>query len=361
MMARCIGILMLMMTLGVAQAADWLHPAPQTAPAPQPVPEVIAPTKPSFERLQQDIQDKNYTGGLQEASRLLADQSVQNRYEVLMLKAQCLLNLKTADLAREAFGSAARSTKNAQEIARATANQFVVGHAVQLAYTPKFTRATPPNLAAVAENPFAGDAVKPLKNTAKDSPDPYAIKFTAAGYAAKPIDVIEPDSRQTAIQALYIDELARALPRLKAAKEEQEIPAMLDAVNKIATLQQLELTATNADAETTAMLKTLITHANKVMAAAIESQTTLEKQIKIQANQTVVGNNNLGWRVRAKRGLSSDDRATLQRMITLCSQIVQACKAFDTATGAENSASSRVSAQAVSLAERATSTLNARY
>ncbi len=362
MTARCMGILVLMMSLGVVRAADWLHPVPQTAPAPQAAPEITTPTKPSFEQFQQDVQDKNYSRGLQDAARLLADQSVQNRYDVLMLKAQCHLNLKMPDLARDAFSAAAKSTKVSKEMALATANQYVVGHAMQLAYTPKYTRLTPPNLAANVDNPDDTKANKPQKNAPNDSAtDPYAIKFAPAGITAKPIDIIEPDSRQTALQALYIDELARVLPGLKAAKNDQGIPAMLDAVSKITTLQQLELAATNADAETSAMLNTLITHAGKVMTTALESQTKLETQIKIQANQMNTGTNIYGGRIRNKRGLSSDDSTALKNMITLCNDIVQACKAFDTAAGGENGVMSKVTTQADELAKRATKTLNARY
>jgi len=357
--------------LQVAGAADTTAdtstvPSAATAPATT-APATTEPAKPSFAQMQQDMDSKNYPAALQQAARLLAEPTVHNRYDVLLLKAQCHLYMKAAVLAGDAFTAAASATKTALPAAVATASHELVVNSTPLGYTPKFTRTTPPPAKTTTTAPASNAGGKNAKGSGKKGsataggPDPFAIKFSPVDSTVKPIDIVDPASRKTALVALYADELQAALPSLKAANSAKPLPAMLEALAKLAPLRPLELAATGADTENVAMVTALMTHAHQEMSQALDSATKQEKQISTRANETSTARTSGNYWVRTRRGLSGNDRTALQEMVTFCGEIVAACKAFEAVPGVDATMVNSLVTEAQALSKRATSTLDARY
>jgi len=350
-----------------ANAAD-ATTAPATAAPAVAKPSEVAATAAkatSLADVQQLLDDKKYDAAVQAAAHLLNDPNFADGYKMLLLKAQGHLYLKASEPAATAFAAAARkSGTEAKDAAVASASAELVKRSVHLAYTPKFTAPTGLfDAPAKPEKPAAPAAkAPPAKKGAKNAPPPEVITisvdwtFTPAA-KADPIDIVDPTSRVNALKAMYVDQLAAAMPDIKAASAADGLDPLVTALKELGPLSAIELGALGTDTQIAGLLTPLTARADHLMTVALEGMSADQDKIKKRAGETV----SAGSRTRYKRGLDTADRNALTSSIATCAQIFQACKGFAAIPGVDATRFSKTGEEAQTVATRATAILRARY
>jgi hypothetical protein len=213
---------------------------------------------PSSEEIHRLIGEKNYGQALQKITAGLALRGdagkAVNRYELLMLKGECHLQLKASSYAADAFAAAAKDPlASAPERAVAAGHEMLVRQAKGFAYTP---RAQP------------ADKSRPA-----------------------PIDILDPESRRRAFEALLADELAANEPKVAATKASRSLDAMAALFKPLAVMEGLERASTkDGDAPRVKALQSELTdRAKRNLADALRAVGKRVGEIDKEANTFVEG------------------------------------------------------------------------
>jgi hypothetical protein len=316
-------------SISTAHGAWWdVKPADTTAPAPaapdaQPAtpPAVTAGQKPTLDDLKQLVQDQKYQPALQAAAWLLGAQQSPDRYDVLLLKAQALLGLKSASAAISAYQAAATATKEADQTALASASAELVAHSPAFVYQPRFSIAGGQDEADPTDPPDDDNTDATKTNVDQKNGSRYfKISATPMPRGTPPIGVVDADSRDKALAAYYVDQLAVALPALKEADKSQLIPPLLSAMKMLAHLRTLDLAANKNANQVDSMSHALAIHADKLMTNAINKLAKDAQGIIRKAEE--------GGVYGVRRGLEGNDPATLRTIAATADDITAACKEF---------------------------------
>jgi hypothetical protein len=198
-----------------------LVPAVRAAPGPKSAPNP-AGLPPTLAEAQADFDAKQYKVALQKISKALSapttKSSAEARYDLFALRAECLLRVNERALAIDAFRSAARAMKDDADVhkaATATGTALLIEASRNLKYT----------------NP------------------------RQAG--AEPIDIVEPESRTKALNALFEARFDLIRPKVNKAIESKTLPPMLDLLPQMRDLYVIEVAAKGDAPQTIPLLKTL--------------------------------------------------------------------------------------------------------
>ena len=263
----------------VCLAVSALAPA---APAPQPSPEAA----------QADFAARDYPACLRKVASLLSSNTVPagstQRYDLFMLRGECLLRLKQRPAAQSAFESAAGVLKNKGDVDRVAAATAI---AALIKKSPGLT----------------------YKSAAGSQGDPQTF------------DIVEPDTRKAAMSALYHDLSEDVMPAASKALEGDSLVPINDLLPKMWELYAVEFAATGDTAATVGKLKELGAHARGLIQAELDKLNGRLGQLRALAEEPTlsgdVRNQSIGY-----RGLNSHERSELQEMADYLVKIERTCQ-----------------------------------
>jgi hypothetical protein len=278
------------------------------APAAQAVDADNAP--PSVADLRKLLDDGKPADVLKHVSRLLSlrGKAAQpyDRSELLTLKGEAHLRLRASDAAAQAFHQAAEATDDREKQATARATEQLIRRSRNLAYTPR-------------KVPKGG------------RPDP--------------IDLLDPDQRRAALQAMFADDFADVAPKVAAAKDAKTLPPRLKAIQAVRELATIELAATGSADQVNGIVEDLKRGTKDLMDRVMERTTKRVDQITAMANDVervrqvvpgIGGYSDVQISER-RRGLRRQDVGDLKQLADACDEVKAGAKALAQASGAEES------------------------
>lgn len=270
------------------------------------------PAEPPATPTQADVERAYQAGRHPEALRLLTQllslrgkaAEGHDRHELLRLKGETLLRMRDPSGAAKAYGEAGEAAADPSAAAVDVATEAVLSRA------------------------SAGLT--------------FAPRGRAKGRAGGPIDVVAPDGRRRAMQALFAEELAAARPRLEALADGKDLGPVLDALPTIRRLRCLELAATGDVAEVADLLVGLNVRAAGMIEQHLDGLARTVDQVagRAAAIRTAPAAY-LSGEVKpnlARAGLSADDAARLRDVVGSCRAVGRACDELDAAFGPERQA-----------------------
>jgi hypothetical protein len=217
---------------------------------------------PSSEEIHRLMGEKNYAQALQKVTGGLALRGeaakAVSRYELLMLKGECHLQLKASSYAVDAFAAAARDPQaSPPERAVAAGYEMLLRQAKGFAYTPR----------------TAGGAEK------------------AGGARPAAIDILDPESRRRAFETLLADELAASESKVAAAKTSRSLDPIIALFKPLAAMGGLERASSkDGDAPRVKALEAeLAERAKRNLADALRAVAKRVGEIDKEANTFVEG------------------------------------------------------------------------
>jgi hypothetical protein len=232
--------------------------------------------------VQKLVDQAQYRPALQQIAKLLpqAQQSdpatQQQRYTLLMLRGECLLQLGERSYAVQAFDTAAREAQDPKSSATARATAVLVRRSTGAAYKPK---------------------------------------------GGKPIDILASDSRKQAMAALDTDLAAAVQPKINAAINGNTLQPMIDLLPAMLDLDALECTATGAPGQTRKQLMAMGQRARELMNREIRrAGLRLDELVSLSesnwrgANYTVTGQT-------VRRNFTTPQLNEMQTMLAYIKQI----------------------------------------
>jgi hypothetical protein len=218
---------------------------------------------------------------MRKTSALLSSNGVKRdspeRYDLLMMRGECLLRLKQRPAAAEAFEAAAAVMKNRRDL-------------------PRVASAT--SLAVLV----------------KASPDlTYRSKKHASSSG---IDIVEPSTRGEAMTALFDDLSAKVAPAIDKALLDKSLVSTEKLLREVWELYTVEFAATGDTVATAAKLKELGAHVRALVGDELDRLTTRLEQLRDLAAEPT-------WVTQAisYRGLNSNERTELRQMADYLMQI----------------------------------------
>jgi hypothetical protein len=316
---------------------------------------------PTTDEIHQLFKDEKYKETLQRLSRVLALKGeaakAYDRHDLLRLRGETQLKLKDVTGAATSFEQAAKEAPDDKARAVDLATQAVIKRSKNLTFTPSSKKAAKAGAGAAA----AGGAVA-------------AGAGEKAGEKSGPIDVGDPEKRKDAFAVLFAEQKADVEPKLKAAKDAKTLPPVVDALQAAGGLRNLELAATDDDAQVKAMVQDLSARAQKMMSGAVKDMTDTVAQIEESANRLqevmtpVRGPGGLGGvggayaeRSYKKRGLMTPDVKDLRRVIADCQKLVPAVKELVDKLGESGEEFKQIGKDAVDVGNHAQKVLTTDY
>ena len=219
----------------------------------------------NLDELHRLIAEQQYAPALQKITAALALKGAAakavDRYQLFMLKGECLLQTKATRLALDAYAAAIKEAGSDRDRSLAEAHETLVKESKGFAYTPK-----------------TGSATAPASATA---PKPRPA----------PIDILQLDSRKKAFAALLADELAANDVKIKAAKMGKALPPIAQLFGPLSKMEGIELaslTDSSGDAvKIKAIRADLIDAAKKIVAEALRGMSKRLSEIDKSANTFV--------------------------------------------------------------------------
>jgi hypothetical protein len=230
--------------------------------------------KPTLAAAKADFDAAEYPACLGKISTLISStrsDSVE-RYDLLMLRGECMLRLKNRAPALTAFDAASAVGRRQNDVKR------------------------------VAASTALSQLVKASPNLVYRSPK-------AASDEGGGIDIIEPASRQKAMGVLLADLSEKIAPQFNKVLSEEKSLASTDAMLKgMWELYSVELAATGDTVATSEKLEALGAHAQKLIAAELDTIKTRLDQLEDLAGEPVGG-----YHEATYRGLRTDERNELKQ------------------------------------------------
>jgi hypothetical protein len=222
---------------------------------------------------QADFNAGQYRSCLQKIAQVLNSKAAAPgspaRYDLLMLRGECMLQLKEADLAASAFTSASTVFKGEGDLKRMAAARAM---SVLVKASPRLQY--------------------------KGSKD------------AQPIDIVTPDSRKQAMMALFDDRFATTTSKIEAAMKSNSLVPIHDLFPVMGDLYALELTATGDTARTMPAIRSVGEHARQLITAELDRLRKRVDELDDLANAPTLSSGNLNQTL-SYRGLNSNERNEL--------------------------------------------------
>lgn len=301
-----------LMALGVSAAA-------QAAPA-------ALPTMDEISKLVDEGQWKEGLAAISRVSELKgAAAAPYQRNKLLMMKAECQLQLHENSGATATLATLTKEAKDAKEAAEPIALTELLQKSPGGTYTPK-----------------------------------------TAGQA--PISVLDRSKRKEAYGALSTDELAALQTRVKAAANVTTLAPLVQLGKTAAPVRAAEYAATGKTEQVDAVTAQLAAQAQKLMNTALGDLSKQVEAISLSANKPIIvtvpmnfGRNGSAPITQSRpQGLNSNDMATLRNVEKQCDQFGPAGKELGQAFGDEKGFAG-VTSQATQIKSRAEAVLNANY
>ncbi len=200
------------------------------------------------------------------------------RYELLMLKGECRLQLKDRMGASTAFKSASKAAGSAAELAAARANARIVERSTSGRYVPR------------------------------------------AGKGGEPIDIMAMDSRKRAMNELRGEMWSQYKSKVEAAARAEQLPPIEDVFSKLADMYFLELFANGQATETGAVMQELGARAYKLMRVEVSKCGSRVDYLNQLANSS--GADARGWST-GRMGLTSQQRDEVKSVLAYLNKIGQ--------------------------------------
>jgi hypothetical protein len=273
-------------------------PEPGTAGGPPPLPTAA--------EVRQQVNDGQYRDALKSLLRVLElkgePAAAYDRPEMLLLRAECQLQIRQTQAAKDTLDDAVREARG--------------GH-------------------GVAPNPEGLGKAMALSALVAKSPNMlYTPRSRTGPLAPKPIAILDRAARPAAYKALFEDSLTEVKARVAAAQGAVTMGPILDAAKALATLRALEKAGTNDEIQSKPLATALAASAsvllgNSVAAMnaavdAIAAGANLVYAVPIQRVDPVSGVRAID-QITRRRGLVNDEPAQLRSLQQTCAQIVTAC------------------------------------
>lgn len=221
-----------------------------------------------------DFKTGDYAGCLKKISGLLSSRSIKadspERYDLMMLRGECMLKLKQRQAAAQAFDAAAlgmRARGDLPRVAAATALGTLVKASPDLAYKPK----SHPELAA--------------------------------------IDVVEPSWRKDAMAALFEDLRDKLTPAVDDAIHSTSLVPSHELLPRMWELYTVEFAVKGNAASTETRLEDLGGHARDLIGSELDGMMTRLDHLNDLASEPAWVSAGLSY-----RGLHTDEREELHRI-----------------------------------------------
>jgi hypothetical protein len=239
-----------------------------------------AAAKASVEGAHSDFAGGDYRGALRQLDRLLfysvPELPAGQRYDMLMLKGECQVQLQDRIGATSAFKSAAKAAGDLNQLAAAQANALILERSSSGLYKPRY------------------------------------------GVNKEPINILPMDSRKQAMAALQADLGAQYKTLIDAALQSDKLTSIEQVFSRVADMYYLEL-ATSGDApQTGAVMRDLGQHAFQLMQSEISRCARRVEQLSQMANSSGVSGR--GWDT-GRMGLTSPQRDELKSMVPYLAKI----------------------------------------
>jgi hypothetical protein len=239
-----------------------------------------APPQPSsaLEEIRAAVTSGDYRGALNKIDKQLfpSFQDPAGRYELLMLKGECQLQLKDRIGAGTAFKSAAKAASNVGELAAAQANALIVDRSTSGVYRPRF------------------------------------------GSGEEPIDIMLIDSRKRAMMSFQAELSSQYKSQIESALRADKLPPIEAVFPRVADMFFLETFAKGEATETGKIVRDLGTHAYKLMQGEVSKCAGRIDYLTQVANSA--SENGRGWNT-GRMGLTSQQRDEVKQTFTYLTKI----------------------------------------
>ena len=235
---------------------------------------------PTLEDARADFASGDFTASLRKTSGLLSSKAgksdLPERYDLLVLRGECLLRLKQRTASADAFEAAAAVMKKQSDLPRA---------------------ASATSLAVLV----------------KASPD---LVYKPKKQAGSGIDIAESSTRQEAMKALFDDLNAAVSPRVERALRDKSLVSTQGLLRDVWELYAVETAATGNASSTAAKLEQLGGHARSLTGDELDRITSRLEQLKDLASEPT-------WVTQAMsyRGLNTGERNELRQIADYLMQI----------------------------------------
>ena len=226
-----------------------------------------------------------------------------DRTELLILRANCLLEIREQRSALDAFAAARKQAIDDSKpdlAAKAAAMELLITRSSAFQYTPK------------------------------------------TGDSKEPISILDPLKRPRAMLCLYADEMAAIQAKYKAVLAARNLPPIIEFCKLAVAIRGLELAIDGNNEKTTAMFADLSKHAAALMKSELDAYTNQTEMTLAQADRLITqdyqytdpatGKSFVQTHIQ-KRGLTPDDTALLRSIIDNCKRFAPAARDLTTALG----------------------------
>lgn len=241
---------------------------------------------PTAGELQQMYDAGQYHTCLQQIARALPASDRPNsgydRFQLLLLRGECLMRLAARPQAYQAFRGA-QDSPDTKTALTARANVLVIDASGGFLYQP----------------PGGGQA----------------------------IDIQDPANRRKAMAALFDANSQKYRPQIDAATQASSLAPIIDVLPQLKDLVALEMTASGNDAEIRPALGAIGQRARDLIAGALQQVDAQVAQVQQRASEPIMGQITPGspwWTAAGRRGLDTNDREQLQDAIRSADAIYNA-------------------------------------
>jgi len=233
---------------------------------------LLAQKAASVEEVRAAMAAGDYRGAVTQIDKQLfpTSKDTAGRFELLMLKGECRLQLQDRLGAASAFKSAAKIASNPSELAAARANAIIIERSTSGRYTPRFTT------------------------------------------GAEPIDILPIDSRKRAMLALEAEMGSQYKSQIDSALRADQLPPIEQVFPRVAEMFFLESFAAAQPSETGKLMQDLGGHAFKLMQDELNKCSSRIDYLNQLANSA--SDNARGWN-SGRLGLTSQQRDEIRAML----------------------------------------------
>jgi len=252
-----------------------------------------------------------------------------NRHDLLMLKAECQLQIKETRAAMDTLELARKEAvaeSNDAHAAQAQALVLLIQKSPGLMYTPK------------------------------------------TGTARKPIPILDRILRKAAYDALFADDMAALELKVKAAVAGKSLVPIAEASKLLSGLRAVEFVSAGDNKQTEQITGDLTKRSLKLFGDALDDLTAQTQRISDSANRVVTENVNVTSGGQTfmqtqthRKGLAGQDAASLKAIKAECEKIPAAAWELAQALGADTAPFKAVAAKADSLKDKANTVLTDDY
>jgi len=206
-----------------------------------------APRQQSLEDIRGDLAKAGYRTALDKINKLVfsaRDMSPAERFELLMMKGECQLQLKDRIGASSSFKAAAKAAGNLDEFAAAQATALVIDRSAMGMFNPPF------------------------------------------GTNEKPIDIVPADSRKKAMASLQREIWSRSQSVIDAALRADTLPPIEAAGTRMVDAYLLEVAVTGNAKDTGKTMRDLGAHTYRLMQSELKRVAWRVEQLNLLANST---------------------------------------------------------------------------